>query len=305
MARRRPNLVLALAAAICAGHAEAFPHVVQPGDTLAGLAERYYGEVERERLLVAANALDLPGVVGGGVRIVAGMRLEIPAVGHHRTNATDTWEALATRLLGGGHRAALLARANGTSPWLAPAEGTEIVVPYNLPVVLSLADSTASVARRWLGDPDLAWELDHYNGLRGRQPGAGELLLVPLVELPLTDEGRARALQAAAETRAQGGGGVRELQRRVDAEIPTLLAEVRAGRYADAISRGTRLSSTPDLPRATRARIERLLLEAWAAYDAPGLAAAACTSWRALDPEAVVDPVWMSPKLVRACESSG
>lgn len=303
MLRNRLPQLVALATALVAGPADAFPHVVQAGDTLAGLAERYYGKADRERLLVAANALDLPGVVGGGVRIVPGQRLEIPAVGHHRTTATDTWEDLATRLLGGRHRAALLARANGTSPWMAPAEGTEIVVPYNLPVVVALSDSTPSVARSWLGDPDLAWELDHYNGLRGRRPSAGELLLVPMTDLALTDEGRARAIAAAAETGAQGGGGVREAQRRVEAEIPALLADVRSGRYADALARGTRLGSTAELPRVTRGRIERLLLEAWAAFDAHGLAAAACAAWRELDPSAAIDPVWMSPKLVRACET--
>ena len=35
--------------------AAAFPLVVQPGDTLAGIAQRIYGRVENERVLAAAN----------------------------------------------------------------------------------------------------------------------------------------------------------------------------------------------------------------------------------------------------------
>ncbi len=37
--------------------AQAFPHVVQEKDTLAELSTRYYGRVQYERLLAAANGL--------------------------------------------------------------------------------------------------------------------------------------------------------------------------------------------------------------------------------------------------------
>jgi hypothetical protein len=43
-------------------------------------------------------------------------------------------------------------------------------------------------------------------------------------------------------------------------------------------------------------------LEAYAALDAPGLAAASCKEWRKLDPSARLDPVLMSPKLISACQ---
>ena len=86
MSARRVLPLLLLATASFGRDAEAFPHVVQPGETLAAIAERTYGKVEMERLLVAANALD----AGGGISIVPGMRLEVPAVGHHRVLAGET-----------------------------------------------------------------------------------------------------------------------------------------------------------------------------------------------------------------------
>ena len=48
---------------LCAPLAEAsaFTHVVQEKDTLASLAEKYYGQIQYERLLVAANDLDIQG----------------------------------------------------------------------------------------------------------------------------------------------------------------------------------------------------------------------------------------------------
>ena len=68
--------------------ARAFTYVVAPGDTLAAIAERYYGRIQQERLLVAANFLD----ARRGTPIVPGMRLEVPALGHHRIAHGETWE---------------------------------------------------------------------------------------------------------------------------------------------------------------------------------------------------------------------
>jgi LysM repeat protein len=62
--RRRPwragasAAVLASVLLAVAPPAAAFTHVVMPGDTLASIAERYYGRIQKERLLVAANFLD-------------------------------------------------------------------------------------------------------------------------------------------------------------------------------------------------------------------------------------------------------
>src|SRR5690349_20969756 len=106
----------ALALALAAGDAQAFDYVVAPGDTLASIAERYYGRIQQERLLVAANFLD----ARRGTPIVPGMRLEVPALGHHKIVHGETWETLATELLGSPSRADVLSGANGSSPWLAP-----------------------------------------------------------------------------------------------------------------------------------------------------------------------------------------
>src|SRR6188474_3923544 len=76
--------------------ANAFTHVVVQGDTLASIAEKYYGKIQYEKFLVDANLL----AVEGGSPIVKGMRLEVPAVGHRTVKKGETWEQLASRLLG-------------------------------------------------------------------------------------------------------------------------------------------------------------------------------------------------------------
>jgi hypothetical protein len=277
-------------------HAAAFTHIVQKTETLAQIAERTYGRIQYESILVAANALDAQG----GSPIVPGQRLEIPALDHRIVNAGDTWPALALALLGDADRATVFARANGSMPWIPPPEGAEIVVPYNLRYIATEKDNIVTIAQKFT-EKEKAWMLDQYNKLKGQPIRRGDEVLIPLTNLPLTDAGRAEAAAADAATRTQAHGMTREAQRRVDLDMPVLLADVRGGRYVDAVTLGGRLLGMGDLTKAQLGLIYRQLTEAYAALDAPGLAAAACAAWREHDSKARLDPVMLSPKIMTAC----
>jgi hypothetical protein len=281
-----------------AGDVAAFPHVVKKGETLASIAERLYGKVELEQLLVAANGLE--GATGQ-TAILPGMRLEVPAVSHRRALATDTWAALADELLGDPVRSDVLAIANGSMPWMAPSDGSEIVIPWNLRYVVAQGDTLLTIAYRFTGDRDKAWMLDRYNHLHEKPVHRGAVVLVPLVDLPLTAEGREEAASAGTLVRAEAGGRARETQAHAEAELPLLAADVRAGRYTEAVARGNRLLGTGELTRPQTASIHRALVEAYVALDAIGLAGTACQAWREADEAAPLDPIELSPKILRAC----
>jgi hypothetical protein len=299
MSRKLLEFVLtSLALLLASAEARAFPHVVQRGDTLASIAERFYGRIQYEKLLVAANLLD----VEGGTAIVPGMRLEIPALGHRRIRRGETWAALAAELLGHPERSDVLAVANGTTPWLAPEEGAEIVVPYNLRVVANASDTIVTIAFKHMGDKNKAWVLDRYNRFKGRKIRRGDLVLVPVVDLPLTDEGRTAAATASALRCSEAGGDARLAQRKVHTELPALIADVRGGRYVEAVRKANRFLATAELTRAQLALVHRQLLEAYVALEAPGLAREACAEWQKHDRRARLDPITLSPKLVRACQ---
>jgi LysM repeat protein len=278
--------------------ASAFTHIVQKGDTLASLAEKYYGRIQYEKILVAANALD----AHGGTAIAPGMRLEVPALSHRRVRKGETWDELAEELLGSEHRSDVLSIANGSSPWLIPAEGTQIVVPYNLRVIIQAQDSLVNLAYKYLGDRNKAWILDRYNKLKGRKLRQGDAILIALTDLPLTEAGKRSARLAAGLTCTEASGMTREVQKRVETELPALIADVRAGRYVDAISRGNRFVAMGSLTRTQLAVVNRQLLEAYAALDATGLATAACDEWRKHDAQAKLDENLLSPKLIAACK---
>jgi hypothetical protein len=298
---KRAPLFLTVVLCALARDAGAFVHVVRPNESLADIAKRLYGDSSREGLIASANALD----VQGGSAIVPGMLLQIPACEYHRVTEHETWAGLAREFLGDAERADPLARVNDALAWIAPSPGQEVRIPYVLSYIAAEGDTTTDIARRFLGDPNRAWELEAYNGKKQWKLLRGQVVLVPISDLELTAAGRAEAAGAEARSRGEAGGAALAQQRKVAGEIPALLADLRAGRWVEAVARGNRLLAQSDLTRAELASIDRALVEAYVALDATGPAAAACKAWREKDPKAKLDPTYVSPKIREACRPQG
>lgn len=284
---------------LCAREAGAFPIFVKPGDTFSALAQRVYGRVESERVLAAANGLEH----WGDVPLPPGARLEAPTLAYRRVARGETWSELGNALLGAPERGSALAFANGSKPWLPPAEGTEIVVPYNLHVIAEAGDTLSSLAKRYLGSEKRAWMLAEYNGQKDVGLTPGQLVLLPISDLPLTEAGR-EAARAALESWSGLGGERRERQMAAAEELPALLANIRAGRYVESVAEGVALLAGSALTTPQRAAVQRQLLEAYAALGATGRAADACREWRRAAPQAKLDPRELSPKLLAACSAA-
>jgi hypothetical protein len=302
--RRRAALGGGLAfgvAAFTAGPVEGFSHVVRSGETLAQIAERTYGDARLEVALVGANALD----VQGGTVIASGMRLEIPAPGHHTVLQGESWADLSVSWLGtaDGARTELLAHANKGVPWVPPVEGQEIEIPAIISYLAGDGETVNSIAARFWGDPNRGWELNPYNRREGVGVKRGEVVLVPMPSLHLTEAGKAEA-RTAAERDGASGGLALELQRKADSDLPQLLADVRYGRYTEAVARGNRLIGGGALTHPQLATVHRALLEAYVALDARAAAAAACAAWMSNEPAAILDPVRVSPKVRAACQGA-
>jgi hypothetical protein len=213
----------------------------------------------------------------------------------------ETWSELARLHLGDKRRAEVLARANGGVSWVAPSSGQEIEIPAVVAHIAAEGETVPQLAQRYYGDPNKAWELDLYNDRKNDQKLLrGDVVLVPLLDLALTEEGKRQARLAAERTRTEAGGQAYELQRRAEADIPPLYADVRAGRYVEAVAKGNRLLAG-DLTKPQLAAIHRALVEAYVALEAPGLAAGSCAAWRANAGDVRLDPVTTSPKIRAAC----
>jgi hypothetical protein len=301
MRRHRLALLTLLGLALSSAPTSAFTHIVQPGETLAAISERFYGKIQNETLLVVANGLDQQG----GIPIVPGMRLEVPAVTYFHIDRRRTWKELALELLGGEQRAYVLAQANGSKAWLFPELDSEITVPYNLRVVATGDETIVGLAYRFLGDRKLAWQLDQYNARGGRRLERGEVVLLPLTDVELTEQGKQAAKRSVELAALQTGGQDQAAQKSVETELPELAADVANARYVEAVERGTRFLQRGNLTRSQLGRIHRLLLEAHAALSVIGRAAESCSEWFRYDPQAKLDPVRLSPKLIAACHAAG
>jgi phage tail protein X len=275
--------------------ARAFPYTVGPGDTAASLSERFYGRIELEAIVVAANRLD------ERVPLSPGMRIEIPAVEFHRVAPGETWKGLAEEFLADPARAEALALANESEPWDPPKAGREVVVPYPLQYVAREGDTVQSLAYRFLGQRDAGMTIDRFNRRSGSPLAAGDVVLLPIASLRLTDEGREMARRGAARTQSEDGGDARDAQTEAAQELPALEGELRRGEWLAALVRGNRLAAGSALADEQAARVHRALLEAYVALGEGGLAARACEEWRRVEPEARLDPIDHSPKLMRAC----
>ncbi|MDP9150399.1 MAG: LysM peptidoglycan-binding domain-containing protein [Myxococcota bacterium] len=280
--------------------AHGFTHIVREGETLAQIADHVYGDAKHEALLVGANALDTQG----GTIIAAGMRLEVPAPGHHTVVHGETWADVALAWLGTNDiaRTELLARANKGVSWVSPVEGKEIEIPAVVTYIAGEAETVNGITQRFWGNANRGWELNAYNRRQGLLVRRGELVLVPMVGLKLTASGKAEA-RDAAERDGAGRGMALEQQHKADTELPLLLAEVRYGRYAEAIARGNRMLGGGALTHPQLALTYRALLEAYVAIDARSAAAVACAAWQANDANPKLDPLRMSPKILAACDT--
>jgi hypothetical protein len=297
MTTRAVPLSLALVVLLAAPRARAFPHVVRPGETLAQIAARMYGDARRESLLAGANALD----VGGGSAIVAGMRLEIPAPSHHKVGAGETWASLALTWLGGAGRADLLARANHAVSWVPPEAGLEVEIPPVVAHIVSEGDSSTSLASRYWGDGNRGWEVNAFNGRAEASMHRGEIVLVPITDIVLTEAGLSEARASLGLACSEVDVGGLGTQRRADADLPTVVTLVSAGQYVEAVALANRILGSGQLTRPQLAVLYRALVEAYVALDASLEAKKACVSLHENAKDLKLDSTTTSPKIRAAC----
>jgi len=275
----------------------AFTHIVKPGETLSQIAARVYGDARKETILAGANALD----VLGGSAIVPGMRLEIPAPGHHTVIAGDTWSALALTWLGDTKRADVLARLNHGVSWVDPPAGLAVEIPAVIAHIAREGDTSGTVAARYWGDANRGWELNAFNGRHEAPFQRGEVVLVWLPGLELSEAGKGEAASSLARTLSETETARLLVQQRADAQIALLADDLQHGRYVAAIERGNQVLGSGPLTRPELAGVYRALLEGYAAVGDERAAVAACRAWHANDPGAHLDPSKTSPKLRAAC----
>jgi len=271
-------------------------HVVRPGETLASIAEMYYGDARRESVLVAENGLTSEG----GSSIVVGLRLSVPTVSYHRVLEGETWAVLSTQFYGDPARAFALIEANRGNSGEQPDPGAELIIPYPVRHIASQSDSLRKLSKTYYGSQKEEKTIRRFNQLKHAWVGRGQLLLLPIADLVLSEKGKQLAADASAG--ASKGGDVREKQEEIDAELPALREHVRRGRYADAVAMANRLLGGGDVTAGQTVAIQRELGTALVALGRDDLAQEAFAAILVEQPFTELDTVRTSPKVLAVFE---
>jgi hypothetical protein len=190
---------------------------------------------------------------------------------------------------------------NHAVAWVDPPTGLAVEIPAVIAHIAAEGDTSGSVAGRYWGDANRAWELNVFNGRHEAPLRRGEIVLVWLPDLTLTEAGKGEALLSTGRSATESDTGRLDVQRRADADLPLLMEDVRSGQYVGAVARGNRILASGPLTRPELALLYRALLEAYVALGADPEATAACASFRANDPNPRLDPSLTSPKIRAAC----
>jgi hypothetical protein len=278
---------------------DALVHIVRPSETLAAIAELYYGDAHREAAIVAENSLG----IDGGSPIVVGLRLVIPTVRYHRVLEGETWASLAERYYGDVRRSFVLIEANAVGAGKQPALGAQLLIPHPLRYLGASHDAVRQAAREFYdGSTKSIAMLRRFNGLKKGGVGRGEFLLLPLANLVLSERGRklaqeqGRALAAAAEAR--------DGQLSAHDELPALHEHVQTGRYVEAVALANRLLGTGHLTGNQIVSIQRELGTALVALDREDLALEAFKTLLEKQPDVELGLGDTSPRVLHVLDSA-
>lgn len=296
----------ALAAGLCCALAwpsfgraqeQAYVHVVRLGETLASIAQAYYGDPRRDAVLIRENGLpeqaDAP---------IEGLRLVIPTVRYHRVTRGETWRSIAERYYADPNRAVALLKANNARGTQPPEEGAQLLVPYPLRHLAHGNDTMASISTQYYGHDEHRL-LRAFNGGRSKV-SRGQTILVPIFDLTLSRAGNDRLHSAIASAAPAASDEQQKVQASVSRDIPTVREYVQAGRFLEATALGNQLLGRGQLTGNQEVSIQRELATAYIALGREDLAVSAFT--RALDkqPDLELDSVRTSPRVLTALEAA-
>ncbi len=234
MKRTIISLLLTVGLTVLSAGADAqaeYTHAVQEGDTLASIAQRYYGDPTREAVLREANRMKGTGTDG----LLPGSWIFVPVVTFYRVGEGETWRSLAARFFGREARAPTLIEANSANRRVEPDAGSELLVPYPLRHVVSPGETLAKIAKMYMPDSPLSLKrIRRFNA--GARIERGQVVLVPLFDLRLAGEGRIEA--SAAFARADSPGCRRCVDRR-ECRAPCNPVPWRSSRSQQAVRRGS------------------------------------------------------------------
>lgn len=271
-------------------------HLVNSGESWESIASLYYGDISKAVVLRNENGFksELPPNMGG-------LRISIPTASERQVEQGDSWEAIAKRYYDAPDRAFAIIEANRLRANVPPDAGTWILVPYPVHHEVEQGQSLQDIARLYYtgsAAANGAQRLRRFNRIQLRQRvQRGQILLVPLSDLKLSDQGQKFAEEEGYLS--QGPGDKREKQLRVAEQLPSLRAHVKKGRYVAAVAMASELLGSGDLSGNQVVTIQRELGTSLVALGEEQMALDAFASALHVQPDMELDMARTSPKVLK------
>ncbi len=266
-------------------------HVARSGETLTQLAVRYYGSEKKAMILRAANGFVHPD----DGALTQGEQVTVPEPIFHRIKDGDTWNDLANRFLASKKRGRFLAKMNDFEKNKMPPPGTIIKIPYHLRHILATEESLKSVTRMYYRKTRSTRWLKQYNLTRKKRFARGDVLIIPLIDLKLTDEENARLEKNETERYSDEDMGS---QKEAIKEIVDVKKAYEDGQYVEIVAMAGRLIGRGKLTVPQQIGIHNYLGYAYVALGEKKLATEAFVTALKLQPAMELSPITTSPKIL-------
>ncbi len=281
-------------------HAGMYRHRVLATETLEGIARRYYGSSWKYIYIKQHN-----GLAGGALR--AGSSLVIPESWTYKVRSGDTLARIAKRYLNSADRYQVLASANGMASAASLSLGQTLLMPFHLQHKVVAGDTLNKLARRYYRSGHRSERLRDYNHLKTTSLQVGQKLVIPIFDRSALNVSE-RAPKASRTKLALGGGAKntkKSKQKRGPAPLNDL--DIQAAlTAADAAFRKGEYRKTRDMLIELIAGgvgrepdVYRMLGTCAVAIGDNNEAEGYFGRWLEMEPEATLDPIRTSPKVLR------
>ena len=275
-------------------------HTVKEGESLTGIAKKYYGSDDRYIILAEYNSLPHPK------KIDVGQKITIPRSFKYKIKKGDSVALIAKRFLDNKDRYTVLMEINEIKDPKNISIDQIIKIPAKIPYTVKKGETLAIISERFYGDIKKYTLIASYNFIsdpKALEPG--QRLIIPVSDLEIIEDKKPKekkVVEAKKDLTAKTPEKAPPKTEVVSAEGQKILKKgidnYFKGGYDEAISE-INMAIEKGLPQnEDMLKAYRFLAYTHVARDEKDEAKKAFTKALAIDPKMELDPVYVSPKII-------